>query len=73
MDAPVFSDSQSILKELQVNQSESRVTGFPSEILDDGASSNALKTQPITPQPSKDSQSSLPSTTSTTATAPVMH
>ncbi|XP_055295391.1 uncharacterized protein LOC129565059 isoform X2 [Sitodiplosis mosellana] len=71
----MFADSQSLVSGLQANQNESKVTGFPSEILNGDESKNATNPQPITPQPSNSNaqSSSSSAATSTTTNQPSMH
>lgn len=71
----MFANSQSLVSGLQVNPSESKVTGFPSEILNGGETKNSTNPQPVTPQPSNNNvQSSSSAATSTsTVVPPSMH
>lgn len=70
----MFANSQSLVSGLQANQSESKVTGFPSEILNGGESKNSTNPAPVTPQPANsNAQSSSSTTTSNTTTLPSMH
>lgn len=69
----VFADSHSLVNGLQASQSESKVTGFPSEILNGGESKNSTNSEPVTPQPANSNAQSSSSATSTTTTVPLKH
>lgn len=70
----MFANSQSLVTGLQASPSESKVTGFPSEILTGGESKNSTNPQPVTPQPpNNNAQSSSSASTSTSTVVPSMH
>lgn len=70
----MFANSQSLVNKLQGNPSESKVTGFPAEILNGGETKNSTIPQPVTPQPSNNNaQTSSSAATSTSTVVPSMH
>ncbi|XP_031624412.1 uncharacterized protein LOC116341445 isoform X1 [Contarinia nasturtii] len=56
---------------LQASQNESKVTGFPSEILTGGETMNSTNPQPITPQPVNNNTQSSPSTAAASSSTTV--